>query len=108
MEEFLVLAEHPLAARRAALTAARPAAGACSRRFRVAAEVLPASFGNRASAAANQPLNAAAALRASVERSLRHFLAPLKAASARIAEIIVGWHRQVPFNNPVFIPIIRS
>jgi hypothetical protein len=77
-------------------------------RLFAAAEVLAASFGDRAGATADQPPNASAAVRARFEWSFRHFLAPLKTASARIAEIVIGWHQELPFYNPVFVLIIRS
>ncbi len=67
-----------------------------------------ASFGNCARAAADESLHAAAALRAGIERRVRHFLALLKMAIARIAEIFVGWHSRFLFNRQVFDLIIRS
>jgi hypothetical protein len=90
--EILILAEHPVAAR-ATLSAARSPGAAHCLGFRTAAEMLATPFGNRARPAADQPLNAAAALRTRLKWSLRHFLPPLKTASARIAKIVIGWHQ---------------
>ena len=103
---ILIFAEHLVVAC-CALAATGSACGAGSL-WCFAGELPAASLGNRARAAAYEPANGAATLWTGIERSIRHFLASLKMTFARIAEIFICRHLQVPLEGDrVFVLIIR-
>jgi hypothetical protein len=58
--------------------------------------LLVGALGDGAGAAADQALDVAPALRALVDRRVRHLLAFLKMASALIANVFVGWQEIFP------------